>query len=64
MEFYGIPFMHPYKQSGRWQDMHTLSSTSVHFVWSYDIPVEKKNIYIYISLPHLKPAICSITSVG
>jgi len=24
MQFYGIPFMHPYKQSGRWQDAHVL----------------------------------------
>jgi hypothetical protein len=22
MQFYGIPFMHPYKQSGRCQDVH------------------------------------------
>jgi len=22
MQFYGISFMHPYKQSGRWQDVH------------------------------------------
>jgi hypothetical protein len=21
MQFYGISFMHPYKQSGRWQDV-------------------------------------------
>ena len=21
MQFYGIPFMHPYKQSARWQDV-------------------------------------------
>jgi len=22
MQFYGISFMHPYKQSDRWQDVH------------------------------------------
>jgi len=22
VQFYGVSFMHPYKQSGRWQDVH------------------------------------------
>jgi len=47
MQFYDISFMHPYKQSDRWQDMHTLPSTSVHFVSSCCIFVEY--IYVYIT---------------
>jgi len=30
MQFYGIFFMRPYKQSGRWQDVLHVSSTSCH----------------------------------
>jgi len=30
MQFYGISFMHPYKQSGQWQDVLEYSSTSCH----------------------------------
>jgi hypothetical protein len=26
MQFYGISFVHPYKQSGRWQDVFDISS--------------------------------------
>ena len=35
MQFYGISFMLPYKQSGRWQDM--LDSTK-HILWKFKHP--------------------------
>ena len=36
MQFYGISFMHPYKQVGRWQD--------VHFVGSYYIDISQYTV--------------------
>jgi len=43
MHFYGIHFMHPYKQSGRWQDVLYIifDVISVHFVGSYYVGVSQ-----------------------
>ena len=41
VQFYGISFMHPFNQSGRWQDvLDTIFDViSVHFVGSYYVDI-------------------------
>jgi hypothetical protein len=37
MQFYGISFMHPYKQSGRLQDVFDTACTRLHEVEQLDV---------------------------
>jgi hypothetical protein len=54
MQFYGIFFLHPYNQSGRWQDVLDqafIYEESVHFVESYYIRVSQCTVQKTYSTP-------------
>jgi len=53
MQFCVISFMHPYKQSGRWQDVldikHILPSTRL-LIWMHERNIIKLHVQVFLRL--------------
>jgi len=53
MQFYAISFIHPYKQSGRWQDVfdikHILLSTRL-LIWIHERYTIKLHVQVFLRM--------------
>ena len=49
MQFYGIAVMHPYKQSGRWQDVLD-TKLSIKNIWMHENSAIKLHVQVFLRM--------------